>query len=394
MRQFFSELKSFFRKGDMILLLLCLLASAFGCLIIASTTSYTGSMRYLWVQGAAIALGVLVYAVVSSVDAEFFAEHRLALVIFNTAFLLLLMTPFGTDHGTGNRSWLVFPFLPVDIQPAEFCKITYVLIMASVMASHQNRLSSIPSVFHMAVHLGLVAGLNWVVSGDMGVSMIFVVIFAIMAFSGGVKLIWFLLAGGGLAAVFPFIWNNVFTERQQNRILVLFDETIDPLGRDERWHAVRSQLSLNGGGLTGQGLFNGNRTQTGALFAQHTDFIFSSIGEELGYLGCLLVLVLLALVIVRCIYVGTKSQDYMRRMICFGVAAALVFQVISNVGMCIGVTPVVGLTLPFISYGGSSMLSLYAMMGLVSGVYARPAPRSHERYISPPYPRMKYEKRL
>ncbi len=390
MGRFFSELKSFFRKGDMILLLLCLLTSAFGCLIIASATSYSGAARYLLVQGAAIAMGVLVYAVVSSIDADFIAEHRVFLVLFNTVFLLLLVTPFGTDHGTGNRSWLEFPFLPVDIQPAEFCKITYVLIMAAVMASHQNRLSTIPSVFHMVVHLGLVAGLNYVVSGDLGVSMIFVVIFALMAFAGGVKLIWFAIAGGGIAAAFPFIWSNFMTQKQKNRILVLFDETLDPLGRDARWHEVRSLLSLNGGGLTGQGLFNGNRTQTGALFAQHTDFIFSAIGEELGYLGCLLVLVLLGLIIARCIQVGTRSQDYMRRMICFGVAAALVFQVISNVGMCMGMTPVVGLTLPFISYGGSSMLSLYAMMGLVSGVYARPAPQSHERYITPPYAALKY----
>ncbi len=390
MGRFFSELKSFFRKGDMILLLLCLLTSAFGCLIIASATNYSGAARYLLVQGAAIAMGVLVYAVVSSIDADFIAEHRVFLVLFNTVFLLLLVTPFGTDHGTGNRSWLEFPFLPVDIQPAEFCKITYVLIMAAVMASHQNRLSTIPSVFHMVVHLGLVAGLNYVVSGDLGVSMIFVVIFALMAFAGGVKLIWFAIAGGGIAAAFPFIWSNFMTQKQKNRILVLFDETLDPLGRDARWHEVRSLLSLNGGGLTGQGLFNGNRTQTGALFAQHTDFIFSAIGEELGYLGCLLVLVLLGLIIARCIQVGTRSQDYMRRMICFGVAAALVFQVISNVGMCMGMTPVVGLTLPFISYGGSSMLSLYAMMGLVSGVYARPAPQSHERYITPPYAALKY----
>ncbi len=384
MRRILYELKEFFRKGDMVLLLLCLATSAFGCLIIASTTNHSGSTRYLVVQGAAIALGVLVYAVFSCIDADFISEHRIALVVFNTIFLGLLLTPFGTDNNTGNRSWLAFPFLPMDIQPAEFCKITYVLIMASVMASHQNRLSSIPSVLHMALHLALVAGVNFVVSSDFGVTMIFVIIFIIMAFAGGVKLIWFLVGAGGVVAIFPFLWSRM-TERQQNRILVLFDASIDPLGLDERYHTVRSLLSLNAGGLTGQGLFNGNRTQTGALFAQHTDFIFSSIGEELGYLGCMLVIFLMALIIIRCIYVGTKSPDYMRRMICFGVAAAMVFQVVSNIGMCIGLTPVVGLTLPFISYGGSSILSLYAMMGLVSGVHARPAPRSHELYIRPPY---------
>ena len=95
--------------------------------------------------------------------------------------------------------------------------------------------------------------------------------------------------------------------------------------------------------------------------------------------------ILLVLVIARCIWVGVKSPDYMRKLICFGVASALSFQVMCNIGMCIGVTPVIGLTLPFISYGGSSMVSLYAMIGLVSGVYARPSAPSHERYIRPPY---------
>jgi rod shape determining protein RodA len=133
----------------------------------------------------------------------------------------------------------------------------------------------------------------------------------------------------------------------------------------------------------GQGLFNGNRTQIGALPAQHTDYIFSAIGEEMGYIGCILTLLLLLAIIVRVIQVGSRSQNYLRRMVCFGAAMALIFQVCSNVGMCIGVTPVIGLTLPFISYGGSSIVSLYAMLGLVSGVYARPAPRSHELYVRP-----------
>ena len=145
----------------------------------------------------------------------------------------------------------------------------------------------------------------------------------------------------------------------------------------------RSLLSLNGGGLMGQGLFSGNRTQIGALPAQHTDYIFSAIGEEMGYVGCIAVLIMLVLIIARVIQVGSRSQNYLRRMVCFGAAMALIFQVCSNVGMCIGVTPVIGLTLPFISYGGSSIVSLYAMLGLVSGVYARPTPRSHELYVRP-----------
>ena len=373
-----------FRKGDIVLLLMCLALNVFGLLMIASTTNQVGPVRYLIIQSIAALLGIIMYVLVSSIDTEFFSENRYWLVVFNT-FLLLLLIPFGTDNGSGNRSWLDFPFLPIDIQPAEICKITYVLIMASVMSSFQSRISSVRSVFTMVFHLGLLAGLNMVLSDDLGVTLIFVFIFAGMAFSGGVSPLWFLAAGGGIVALFPILW-NFLGEYQKLRIEILFNPDLDPMGTGARHHTVRALRSLTGGGMTGQGLFQGHRTQTqGALFAQHTDYIFAAIGEELGFVGCALVVISLFAIIARVIWVGTRSQDYMRRLVCFGAASALIFQVISNVGMCIGLTPVIGLTLPFVSYGGSSLVSLYTLLGLVSGVYARPAPTSQERYVQPPY---------
>lgn len=385
LRDLYREFRSFFRKGDMVLLVLCLVTSAFGCLVISSATSaakFGGSMRYIIVQIAATLLGVLMYAIISSIDAEFMSEHRLSLVIMNMGLLLMLI-PFGTDNNTGNRSWLDFPFLPFYIQPAEICKIFYIIIMASVMGSHQNRLSSFPSVAHMLFHLALIAGANLVISSDAGVTLIFVFIFVGMAYAGGVSLWWFLAGSGVIAAVLPFAWENLMATHQKKRILYIFDPSIDPRGEGVGYHAKLSKMSITGGGLTGQGLFNGTRTQAGAMPAQQTDFIFSTIGEELGYLGCAFVLLLQILIIARCIWVGMQSSDYMRRMICFGAAAALIFQVCVNVGMCLGVFPVIGLTLPLISYGGSSVVTIYAMLGLVSGVHARPAPTSHERYIRP-----------
>ena len=382
MRQFFQELKNFFRKGDLVLLLLLLITSAFGVIIISSATAWLGNVRYIIIQVSAIVLGIFAYMIVSSIDADFMSEHRLLLIAFNT-LLILMLVPFGTDNGSGNRSWLNFPFLPVDIQPAEICKITFVVIMASTLASHQTKVSSLRSVMHLCFQVGALAGLNFVISGDAGVSLIFVFMFIGIAFAGGVSLLWFALAGGGLLAVWPIIWNVVMDEYQRKRIQVLYDPTIDPDGIDERYHAVRSLRSLTGGGWSGQGLYQGIRTQNGELPAQRTDFIFSVIGEELGFLGCIFVLALEVAIIARCIYVGTKSPDYLRRMICFGAASALIFQVCSNVGMCLGVTPVIGLTLPFVSYGGSSIVTLFAMLGLVSGVHARPSAPSHERYIRP-----------
>jgi len=382
MRQYLQELKNFFRKGDLVLLLLCLITTAYGVIMISTATNYRGNLRYIIIQIAAAALGVLMYILVSSFDVDFFSEHRTALVVFNS-FLLLLLIPFGTDLGSGNKSWLDFPFLPIDIQPAEICKITFILIMASTMSANQTRISSFPSVLQMGFQLAMLVGLNMVVSSDMGVSLIFIFIFIGMTFAGGVSLIWYLIVGGGVAVAWPFLWEYVLADHQKQRILILFDPSVDPDGIGVRYHSVRSLRSLTGGGWSGQGLYEGIRTQNGELPSQHTDYIFSTIGEELGFLGCMLVLILEFAIIIRCIQVGTRSPDYMRKLICFGAASAMIFQVTSNVGMCTGLTPVIGLTLPFMSYGGSSIVTLYAMLGLVSGVHARPSPPSHERYIRP-----------
>jgi len=384
LRRFIEELRDFSKKGDWVLLVLCLITSGFGGIVVASATNaakFGSNTKYIVIQLVATILGVMMYAIVSSIDVDFMSEHRGVLVAFNI-FLLLLLIPFGDDHDTGNRSWLSIPLMPVSIQPAEICKITYIIIMASVMASHQNDVSSFTSVMHMVLHLGILVGLNMVLSSDAGVSLIFVFIFIGMAFAGGVSLWWFLLAIVGIAIGTPLLWPYLGTY-QQERILILIDPEYDKMGTGARYHSIINQRSLTGGGLTGQGLFNGTRTQDGALFAQHTDYIFSSIGEELGFFGCLAVMLLELAIIARCIQVGSRCPDYMRRLICFGAASAMMFQVMINTGMCIGVMPVIGLTLPLISYGGSSVVTIYAMLGLVSGAFARPQSMSHERYIQP-----------
>ena len=387
MRRIWDLLKRFFRTGDMVLLMICLATSAFGCLVVASATNavkFGGSMRYMAVQLVATFIGVAMYILMSSLNVDFVSEHRTLFTVLNVLALLLLI-PFGTDNNTGNKSWIPIPVIGIHIQPAEFCKIAYIVIMASVMASHQHQISNWRSVLHMGIHFALIAGVNFVVSGDLGVTMVFVAICFGMVLVGGINRKWIISVAVLAAVVLPILWTQFFTDEQKNRILVLIiPDVIDPTGLDELWHTTQSLNSLTGGGLLGQGLFNGNRTQGGQLFAQHTDYIFSSIGEELGYLGCLLVIILMMAIIGRCIWVGLRSKDYTRRLICFGVSFAMMFQVMINIGMCIGSMPVIGLTLPLISYGGSSIIATYTMLGLVSGVHARPIPQSHERYIRPP----------
>jgi len=385
LRRYLEELRDFTKKCDWVLLILLLIVSGFGCVCIASATSaakFDGNLRYIVFQLVAIGLGVVIFAMISAIDLDVLSEYRLGLVVFNV-LLLLMLIPFGTDNDTGNRSWLDLPLIPFNIQPAEICKITYVIIMASVMASHQNRISGFASVIHMVFHLGLLVGLNMALSSDAGVSLIFVFIFIGMAFAGGVSLLWFAVAFGGIAVAIPFVW-EFLGDYQRERIMILIDPNFDAQGIGARYHSKINLQSLTGGGLFGQGLFNGNRTQGGNLFAQHTDYIFSSIGEELGFFGCLMIIIMELLIIARCIWVGNRCTDYMRRLVCFGAASALMFQVLINTGMCIGVMPVIGLTLPLISYGPSSVVTIFGMLGLVSGAYARPSSLSHERYIQPP----------
>ena len=157
MHRYIEELKDFRKKGDIFLLTVILIVSAVGLVAITSATSaakFEGNFRYIAIQSVSIGLGVLMFALVSSVDLEFLSEHRMLLVGFNV-LLLMMLIPFGTDNGSGNRSWIHFPGFPVNIQPAEICKITYIVIMASVMSEHQNNVSSIVSVMHMVLHLGI-----------------------------------------------------------------------------------------------------------------------------------------------------------------------------------------------------------------------------------------------
>ncbi len=370
------------RKADLVLLGICVFTSCFSFLMIASTTNATGSMRSIIMQIVATILGIVLYLTVSNIDADFFSEYRVILTILSCGFIAMLW-PFGVSVN-GNRSWIPVPGIGMNVQPAEFCKISFILIMASIMASHQREISkAYPSIVHMAAYMILFLLLNIAASGDWGVSLIFVAIFIGMAWTAGVSKWWFIGIGGVVGFGVPFIWPYL-PEYQRLRIEVIFNPELDPSGIGIRYHTMRSLRSLTGGGLTGQGLFNGTRTQTPeALYAQHTDYIFSAIGEELGYLGCVFVLILLFAIVIRCIWVGNRSGDLMRKLICYGAASALIFQIIINVGMCMGVMPVIGLTLPLISYGGSSTISMYLMLGLVSGVFARPSSASYERYIRP-----------
>lgn len=380
MRKLKNAILDFFRHGDLLLLTLCTVASVFGIVVISSATRYSGSHRYVLIQSVALGIGIVLYVLMTLLDVEILAEHRQALAVWNVLFVSLLLI-WGVEGTSGQKNWLHFPGMPVNIQPAEICKITFIIILAKTMSIRQNRISSPRSVGSMTLQLLLIVGVIFIISRDVGSALVFVFIFLVMAYIGGVRGWWFLGSFAAVGAAMPFVWKYVMEDYQKNRILMFFDPSIDPTGEGIRWDTNRSITMLSGGGVTGQGLYKGNMVQSHSIAAQHTDFIFSSIGEELGLLGCIFVLLLLAAIVARCVYVGTRTTNYMNRLICFGVAAMLAFQILVNAGMCIGVFPVIGLTLPFISYGGSSMITLFLAVGLVSGIHMRPDPDASSYYV-------------
>ncbi len=242
-----------------------------------------------------------------------------------------------------------------------------------MMSVNQNKLSSPLNVAKMgALTLFFFAYIVFV-SSDAGVALIYVFVFLSMAFVGGVSIIWFAI-GIGLLAISAPVVIPLLPKYQYDRIMMFFDPTIDPDGTGIRWQTTLSMRYIQNGGIAGQGLYNGTLVSAKSIPAQHTDFIFSAIAEEMGILGCIVVLLLLGAVVFRCVYVGVKSGNYLNRMICIGIAGMLMFQIFVNVGMCVGLFPVIGLTLPFISYGGSSIITLFAAMGLVSSVKMQSLP--------------------
>jgi len=310
------------------------------------------------------------FVILTVFDTTIIADKWIWLCIFNVVFIMLLI-PFGVDGGTGNKSWLRFGL--IGIQPSEVVKVVFIIVLAkqiSYLKDYKN-LNSPLSVVQLYAHFGLLFVLIVGVSSDLGSALIILFVFIVMVFVSGISWSWIGLSFAALAALIPFAWEYVLHDYQKLRILAPYDPSIDPAGDSISWQANQSKMALASGKLTGTGLGQGTQTQTNAISAKQTDFIFAVIGEELGMITCIIVILALTAIIIRCCVIGCRATSTFNAVLCFGVAAAVAFQTFINVGMCIGITPVIGITLPFISYGGSSTLTLYMAMGLVSGVKYR-----------------------
>lgn len=375
-------IRDFLRRGDMLLLSLCLISSAFGLVLIYSATRYDPALHSNPMKQAAfIAMGVVLYFIFTMVDIEFILEKSWKFLLAAGIVLILMLIPFGVAGDTINKSWMYLPGISIGIQPAELVKIPFLLVMARIL--NQNRehgISRPSSVFLLAGYTLFFAGLIAVISEDMGMVLVYLFLFVFMAWSSGVSWRWFAAGFGVCAVVTAVLWPHVKDQHRMKRITVVLDHLIGNQAtmweqtQGAGWQQSRSILAIGSGQLTGKGFLQGTLTQSSSpnsLNARHTDEIFAVCGEEFGMIGCMLILLLLTTIILRCFWVARASRSHQAAYIATGFASMLLIQTAINVSMCLYLFPVVGLTLPFFSYGGSSILTLYAAMGIVSGIKMR-----------------------
>lgn len=379
------------RQSDLVLFTFCSLATLYGMLLILSATHtvYKGTLRYVEVQGVGYLLGTVLYFMLSSLDVVELSKKWKWIFAFNVGFIALLITPLGMTRNN-NRAWLgvndigaklgvsFLARFPLQLQPAEIVKITFIILLAKqlIWLREERDLKHFANVIQPTAHVAFMFVLYYAVSRDAGSGLVYLFVFLCMAFAAGFAARWLILGVGGAAGGLWAAWHfGLLRGDWHDRVLVVLDHSYQPLGKG--WQQTRGMLALGSGGWTGMGLFHGTQTQSPyrtSLPERQTDFIFCVAGEELGFLGCALIILLLFAIIIRCFLVARDATTPMESLICVGMAGMLIFQTVANIGMCLFLLPVVGLTLPFFSYGGSSVMTLFAAMGVVSGIKKRSRP--------------------
>ena len=370
MRKFFKAIKNFIKETDKILLFLCALASAYGCVSVLSATLWTVSEgekfpRDFIVMCAACIAGIVIALIISLVDYEFIMKMAPLIGVFCIGIMLLLFAVgVGPLERPDAKTWLKFG--SVYFQPSELVKIGYIITFGVHLEKLKGNINHPLSILQLGVH-ALVPILLVMKSGDMGSALVFIIITVAMLFVAGLH--WGYFLGGGLSvlAALPLAWVFVLDNIQKERFLAL---AYPELYTDVIYQQERGMAAIGGGGITGQGLFQGRLTQTpNAIPEAENDMIFAVIGEELGLVGTVLALLLLTFIVIRIIRTGRHDNIGNTKVMCYGVAAMIAGQVIINVGMCLMLLPVIGITLPFFSAGGSSNICIYFSIGLILSFY-------------------------
>ena len=360
-------------ETDLLFITLCLAASAFGILMVHSATTLHIEEGNLLSRDArtmllAVCVGAVFALIISFIDYKFISKMFPLIGAVCIIMMLVLFIP-GVGVGPAERpdakTWILLGSSGLFFQPSELVKIGFIITFSMHLELVQDKLRSILHLAGLAIHGMIPVGLV-ILTGDLGSALVFMIIFVTMLFLAGVQLRYFILGLAGVCAAIPGIWYFFFSSTQKERFLGLIYPERYP---DIMYQQNKGLEAIASGGLTGQGLFNGAYTQNEIVPESENDMIFTVIGEELGLIGCLLAFAVLAAIIIKIITVGAGSGENATSLMCYGVAAMFAAQIIINIGMCMKIFPVIGITLPFFSAGGSSNLCIYIGIGLIMSIY-------------------------
>lgn len=328
----------------------------------ATMNTQGGGDAYLLRQLAAVSVGVVALFIISAIDYHTIAEH-IPWIYLSSIVVLVYTLAFGREHA-GTKGWIQFGN-GFGFQPAELIKVVVVVATARLLSEiHADRYMTLAQIVKAGIIFGVPVFLV-VLQGDLGTALTFVLAFVFGLFVRGVRprvLVSLLLC---LIMVLPLAW-LFLKDYQKDRIVTFLHPETDPQGKG--YQIIQSKIAIGSGGFWGKGLFQGSQNRLGFLPTRHTDFIFSVVGEELGFLGVMLTLGTLALILFRSIHTAQTARDSLGVFIIMGIVGIYFFHIVENVGMVIGFMPVTGVPLPFVSYGGSSALSAFVALGLVISV--------------------------
>lgn len=359
-----SQTTNPYKRFDYILFIAVLVLSAIGLLVFSSAIQDRPAL--FKPQVLALIMGIALCLITSAIDYK--DLKVLSLFIFFAAMGMMALTlVIGTGGELGNKNWITIAGMSV--QPSEYAKIAYI-ILASVFLERikDSQEKNKSDIIKFMVYTGIAVGFV-LLQKDLGTALVFAFIFFLFIFIAGIPYRYIFILCGMLTLSLPFVWIYVLNDKRRERILTFISPELDPQGAG--YNVIMSKLAIGSGQLFGQGYGSGLQTQSRSVPVNESDFIFSVVGEELGFIGAVIIILLGLFIIMRCLYISKNSSDTYGSFISIGVTGMLAFNFIENTGMSMGILPVTGLPLPFVSQGGTAIMVNYIAIGLVLSVSLR-----------------------
>lgn len=366
-KSFFNQHLRLFKHVDFTLIFLVTGLCILGLLVIYSTTHQEnineGVMQITRRQLIHILTGFFFCLLVTIID--YHDIVKIAIPLFFLSLIMLVYVIFFGKNVGGSRRWI--QLAGFEFQPAEFAKITLIIFLADFLNKQKEE---IPNFLYFSLPFFFTGILMLLIykQPDLGTAIVFFAITLLMIFIAGISWKYIIAVFIILLSLFPIGW-SFLKDYQKSRLLLFLNPEMDPLGAG--YNIIQSKVAIGSGGLFGQGLFSGIQSQLKFLPAQHTDFVFAVIGEELGFMGALLLISLFILVLWKGIRIAQEAPDILGTLIATGVTSFMFIHILINVGMSMGLMPATGLPLPFISHGGTFMITNFIGIGLLLNIHLR-----------------------